>query len=103
MMEACRAAYVATEDPRWPDYAQLCLDWFLGRNDLSVPLYDEVTGGCCDGLTPDGPNRNQGAESTLAWLLTLLNAYEMNSLQLAVETTENENLSPKHESLTPSQ
>ncbi len=103
MMEACRAAYVATGDPKWPDYAQLCLDWFLGRNDLSVPLYDEVTGGCCDGLTPDGPNRNQGAESTLAWLLTLLNAYEMNSLQLAVETTENEDLSPKHESLTPSQ
>lgn len=88
MMEACRAAYVATQDRKWADYAQLCLDWFLGRNDLSVPLYDEVTGGCCDGLTPDGPNRNQGAESTLAWLLTLVNAYEMNSLQLAVETAE---------------
>jgi glycosyltransferase involved in cell wall biosynthesis len=88
MMEACRAAYVATQERKWADYAQLCLDWFLGRNDLSVPLYDEVTGGCCDGLTPDGPNRNQGAESTLAWLITLVNAYEMNSLQVAVETAE---------------
>ncbi len=86
MMDACRTAFIATLDKKWADYAQLCLDWFLGRNDLSVPLYDEATGGCCDGLTPDGPNCNQGAESTLAWLLTLLGAYEMNSLQLAAET-----------------
>ncbi|MGB9691814.1 MAG: glycosyltransferase family 4 protein [Candidatus Sumerlaeaceae bacterium] len=95
MIEACRAAYVATLDKKWSDYAQLCLDWFLGRNDLSVPLYDEVTGGCCDGLTPNGPNRNQGAESTLAWLLTLLNAYEMNSLQVAADTS-----APAHATLS---
>jgi glycosyltransferase involved in cell wall biosynthesis len=89
MIEACRAAFIVTEDQRWLDYAQLCIDWFLGRNDLSTPLYDEETGGCCDGLTPDGPNRNQGAESSLAWLLALLNAYEMNSLQVSFETREN--------------
>lgn len=88
MLAACRVAYMVTGNEKWLDYAQVCLDWFLGRNDLSVPLYDETTGGCCDGLTPDGPNRNQGAESTLAWLLALLQAYTMNSAQLSADTTE---------------
>ncbi len=53
--------------------------WFLGENDLRVPLYDYETGGCCDGLKKDGVNRNQGAESTLAYLisyLTVLKALE---------------------------
>ncbi len=52
-----------------------CYDWFLGRNDLNVPLYDYRTAGCRDGLTADGANLNQGEESTLAWLLSLLNLY----------------------------
>lgn len=56
--------------------------WFLGENDLRVPLYDYETGGCCDGLKQDGVNRNQGAESTLAYLisyLTVLKALEYES------------------------
>ncbi len=74
-IEACLEAYQATQDEKWLTEAQRCLEWFLGRNDLNVALYDYKTGGCCDGLTADGPNRNQGAESTLAWLLSLLNLY----------------------------
>ena len=44
--------------------------WFEGRNSLGLALFDPLTGGCCDGLQPDGLNRNQGAESTLAALWT---------------------------------
>lgn len=67
---------------REPDYMQKMFQsflWFLGENDLRVPLYDYETGGCCDGLKKDGVNRNQGAESTLAYLisyLTVLKALE---------------------------
>ena len=46
--------------------------WFLGKNDLQVPLYDATTGGCRDGLHPDRVNENQGAESTLSFLMALL-------------------------------
>jgi len=51
-------------------------DWFLGQNDLHVPLYDFRTKGCNDGLTPNGINTNQGAESTLSFLLSLLSMVE---------------------------
>jgi hypothetical protein len=53
--------------------------WFLGENTLRIPLYDHETNGCCDGLTEVGLNRNQGAESTLAYFishLTILKAQE---------------------------
>ena len=53
-------------------------NWFLGENDLQLPLYDSVTGGCRDGLHPERANENQGAESTLSFLIALL---EMRSLQ----------------------
>ncbi len=69
---ACAEAYRATTDERWLAESRRALEWFLGRNDLDIPLYDFSSGGCCDGLTPDGPNPNQGAESTLAWLIALL-------------------------------
>ena len=69
---ACAEAYRATTDEHWLAQARRALEWFLGRNDLEVPLYDFTTGGCCDGLTPDGPNPNQSAEATLAWLIALL-------------------------------
>ena len=72
LIEACAEACVWTREDYWLNRAGECLDWFLGRNDLNAPLYDFKTGGCCDGLQPDGPNKNQGAESTLAWLISLL-------------------------------
>jgi glycosyltransferase involved in cell wall biosynthesis len=83
MIEACREAYQATGETSWIDAAQRCLDWFLGSNDLNVPLYDYRTGGCCDGLTANGPNLNQGAESTLAWLLSLMNLYQIRSARVS--------------------
>lgn len=64
-------AFRITGDPQWGRQARLAFDWFLGRNDLSLPVHDPDTGGCYDGLHPDRLNRNQGAESTLAWLMSL--------------------------------
>ena len=63
---------------RWRSEAWSAFNWFLGDNDLQLPLYDSVTGGCRDGLHPDRANENQGAESTLSFLMALL---EMRSLQ----------------------
>jgi hypothetical protein len=77
-VSACLQAYRATRDSRWRSEAWLAFNWFLGDNDLQVPLYDSVTGGCRDGLHPDRANENQGAESTLSFLMALL---EMRSLQ----------------------
>ena len=72
MISACREAYRSTNDERWRREAQHAFDWFLGRNDLHLPIYDPATGGCRDGLHPDRVNQNQGAEATLSFLLSLL-------------------------------
>jgi glycosyltransferase involved in cell wall biosynthesis len=69
---ACIQAYQATGDSPWLEEAWSAFRWFLGENDLQVPLYDAVTGGCRDGLHPDRVNENQGAESTLSFLMALL-------------------------------
>ena len=90
MIEACRDAYDATNDSRWAFHAQRCLEWFLGRNDLNAPLYNHKTGGCCDGLNADGPNRNQGAESTLVCFLSMLHLNRMRSSQIAAEAVAEE-------------
>ena len=68
---ACIEALHASGDDRWRREAIRSFDWFLGRNDLHIPLYDASNGGCFDGLQPTGVNRNQGAESTLAFLMAL--------------------------------
>ncbi len=70
-LSACLEAYRLTEDPWWHEQAQIALDWFLGWNDLGLPLYCPETGGCRDGLHPDRSNENRGAESTLAFLLSM--------------------------------
>ena len=72
MIEACVEAFNVTRDKTWFDNAVMCFNWFLGHNDLNMPLYDPKTGGCRDGLMADGINQNEGAESTLAWLLSLM-------------------------------
>ena len=72
MVEACVEAFNVTRDKLWFDNAVMCFNWFLGHNDLNLPLYDPKTGGCRDGLMADGINQNQGAESSLAWLLSLI-------------------------------
>ena len=71
MVSAAIEAFNAAEDRYWCEQAHLAFDWFLGRNDLGQPLYDTVSGGCHDGLQEDRVNENQGAESTLAFLLSL--------------------------------
>ena len=71
-VSACLEVYRLTEESLWLDEAQKAFKWFLGKNDLQVPLYDAVTGGCRDGLHPDRVNENQGAESTLSFLMALL-------------------------------
>lgn len=78
MVSACIEAYRATSESFWLDQTRLAFEWFLGRNDLGLPLYDSRTGGCCDGLHADRVNQNEGAESTLAWLTALA---EMKLLQ----------------------
>lgn len=65
-VEACAVAYQATQDARWIAEADRAYRWFLGVNDLDLPLATVRDGGCFDGLTPTGINRNQGAESILA-------------------------------------
>jgi hypothetical protein len=72
MVSACLEAYHITGDKRWRTEARHAFEWFLGRNDLNLPIYDPTTGGCRDGLHPDRLNQNQGAESTLAFLQALL-------------------------------
>jgi len=70
-VSACLEAYRSTGDARWHEEARLAFEWFLGRNDLGLSLYNPTTGGCCDGLHMDRVNLNQGAESTLAYLMAL--------------------------------
>ncbi|HLF35275.1 MAG TPA: glycosyltransferase family 4 protein [Cyclobacteriaceae bacterium] len=72
MVSACLEANRITGEKKWYKEAQRAFEWFLGRNDLHLPVYDPLTGGCRDGLHPDRPNENQGAESTLAFLQALL-------------------------------
>jgi hypothetical protein len=72
MVSACLEAFRITGDKFWNKEARRAFEWFLGRNDLNLPVYDPTTGGCRDGLHPDRPNENQGAESTLAFLQSLL-------------------------------
>lgn len=71
MVSACLAAFRATADFWWYEQAQRAFDWFLGWNDLGLELYSAESGGCGDGLHVDRVNGNQGAESTLAFLLSL--------------------------------
>jgi glycosyltransferase involved in cell wall biosynthesis len=70
-VSACLEAYRATSDSWWYEQAERVFDWFIGWNDLGLELYSAKTGGCRDGLHVDRVNRNQGAESTLAFLLSL--------------------------------
>jgi glycosyltransferase involved in cell wall biosynthesis len=77
-VSACIEAYRATSDLAWVGEARRAFEWFLGRNDLGIVVYDPTTGGCRDGLHMDRISQNQGAESTLAFLLSLA---EMQALQ----------------------
>jgi glycosyltransferase involved in cell wall biosynthesis len=71
-ISACLRANRITGDDTWLSEARVCFDWYLGANVLGKPLYDPTSGGCMDGIHPDRVNQNQGAESTLSFLLSLL-------------------------------
>src|SRR5690606_9151221 len=82
-------AYNDTGDAHYLRSVYTAFMWFLGENDLRMGLYDFETGGCCDGLEKDGVNRNQGAESTLAYLIAYL-AVQQTFEKPADRSTRNE-------------
>jgi hypothetical protein len=79
-VSACLDAFRITGERSWYQEAHTAFEWFLGRNDLGLTVYDPETGGCCDGLKVDRLNQNQGAESTLAYLMALTEMYSIQSL-----------------------
>lgn len=79
-VSACLEAYRVTKDKMWYGEALNAFQWFLGSNDLGISLYDPVAGGCCDGLHINRVNRNQGAESTLSFLLSLTEMTQMENI-----------------------
>jgi hypothetical protein len=87
-LSACLAAYDATGDRFWEAEARRAFEWFLGRNDLGLALYDPTTGGCRDGLHQDRLSQNQGAESTLSFLLSLAEMQALQSTLTSFKTPE---------------
>lgn len=85
LVEACIAAYIDTSDKKWLEESERCLCWFLGQNDLQLQVCDCESGGCADGLERQGINCNHGAESTLAWLISLINMHSINKLQTSID------------------
>ena len=80
MVSACLEALRVSGDARWDVRAKRAFHWCLGQNELEQLVYDPATGGCRDGIHPDRLNENQGAESTVSFLLALA---EMRSLDRA--------------------
>jgi len=94
LVDACIEAFHVTGDRHWLDQTRKCFNWFLGDNDLRTPLYDFTTGGCRDGLEVDAVNENQGAESTLAWLMSLLQMHDL-QIELALGEAAEKTTVPK--------
>jgi glycosyltransferase involved in cell wall biosynthesis len=82
---ACLAAARASGGTEWPAHALRAFHWFVGANDLQIPLIDAATGFCCDGLHPDRANANGGAESVLSYLLGLVELREFERAALATQ------------------
>lgn len=85
LIDACLEVYVNTGEKKWFKESERCLSWFLGQNDLQIPVCDHKTGGCGDGLESQGVNGNQGAESTLAWIISLINMHTAMALQFRLD------------------
>jgi len=92
MIAACLEAQHITGDTRWSDRARWVFNWFVGENQLKQALYDPRTGGCRDGLHEDRVNENQGAESSLSFMASLLEmrAAHHDHLRVAKERGEKE-------------
>ena len=80
LVQAACALADMEDSVEWRNVAQRCYRWFVGENDLGLPMIDPDTGGCFDGLTPSGVNTNQGAESLLSWLIAYLTIHNMDQL-----------------------
>jgi glycosyltransferase involved in cell wall biosynthesis len=87
-VSACLDAFGATANQHWMKEAWSAFNWFLGDNDLQIVLYDSSTGGCRDGLHPDRANENQGAESTLSFLMALLEMRLLEDAEIPVTKQE---------------
>lgn len=85
LVGACLDTYMLTGEQHWFDESERCISWFLGQNDLGIPVCDLKTGGCFDGLESQGVNANQGAESTLSWLISLINLKAATELDFNIE------------------
>jgi glycosyltransferase involved in cell wall biosynthesis len=85
MISACLEAYSLTRDEYWRRAARNCFEWFLGRNDLGQALYDSTSGGCRDALHQDRLSQNMGAESSLAFYLSLA---EMTQAEMLPDPTK---------------
>jgi hypothetical protein len=72
MVEAASTAFQATGKEIYSEIARTAFEWFMGKNSKKVVVYNPATGGCYDGITPEGLNRNQGAEAGLSYLLARL-------------------------------
>ena len=72
LMHALKSFYLVTGDKKYQQLMQKVFDWFLGGNSLHQVIYDRTTGGCFDGLSEKNVNLNQGAESTISYLLARL-------------------------------
>jgi hypothetical protein len=90
-VSACMHAFRMTGDHRWSEHARRAFTWFLGQNQLQQALYDPLSGGCRDALHPDRLNENEGAESTLSFLLALMDMradeVRWNAMQIPVSET----------------
>ena len=95
LIEACVEAFNVTRDKTWIDNAVMCFNWFLGHNDLNMPVYDPKTGGCRDGLMADGINQNEGAESSLAWLLSLMALQKLYADEILKQSSSQSTVSGK--------
>lgn len=94
-VSACLDAWHATGDERWAREMWHVFSWYLGENDVNTPLYDPITGGCRDGLHTDRANENQGAESTLSFLLALVDMrHLMEGIRLRAEGDKLESVNP---------
>jgi hypothetical protein len=87
MISACLEAFAVTRDEFWRKSARRCFEWFLGGNDLGQALYDPTTGGCRDAMLQDHLNQNQGAESSLAFYLSLTELTQAEGAELAITAT----------------
>lgn len=87
-VSACMQAFRTTGDHRWSEHARRAFMWFLGQNQLQQPLYNPKTGGCRDALHADRVNENEGAESTLSFLLALMDMradeVRWNAMQISI-------------------